>query len=414
MRIAIWHNLPSGGGKRALNDFVRGLLERGHYLESWCPPTANQSYLPLNQLITEHVRNPCWEYKPPTDLISFLNKAQWDIAQLHKTMNEHSMRCAEEIKSKQFDVLFAHPCGSLCIPSIGRYLQIPKVHYVQEPERLLYEAMPTLPWIALPPPGKLWWTPNYLKRFLKDKVKMRAIRIRAREQTLNIRYFDKVLVNSLYSRESILRAYGVNSEVCYLGVDTQKFVDRQLAKDDYVVGLGTFTTIKNIKFVVEALAEIKEARPRLIWIGNYASPSYFQEIKQLAQIRGVEFEPKIMVSDEELVNTLNRARMLVCTPRLEPFGYGPLEANACGLPVVATREGGLRETIIDDVNGLLVDYNPKAVARAIERLLYDQKHARQLGENGRKLVEERWSLSAAIDRVEQKLVEACQRKEING
>src|SRR6266446_7167318 len=46
VKIAVWHNLPSGGGKRALYYHVRGLVERGHTVESWCPPTADQSYLP--------------------------------------------------------------------------------------------------------------------------------------------------------------------------------------------------------------------------------------------------------------------------------------------------------------------------------------------------------------------------------
>ncbi|MHB1599044.1 MAG: hypothetical protein ACYCXY_09175 [Acidimicrobiales bacterium] len=55
MRIAVWHNLPSGGGKRALYDQIRGLLELGHYVESWCPPSADQSFLPLGDLVTEHV-----------------------------------------------------------------------------------------------------------------------------------------------------------------------------------------------------------------------------------------------------------------------------------------------------------------------------------------------------------------------
>src|SRR6476620_3082634 len=56
MRIAIWYNLPSGGAKRALYRHVRGLLERGHEVEAWCPPSANRDFLPLADLIPEHVR----------------------------------------------------------------------------------------------------------------------------------------------------------------------------------------------------------------------------------------------------------------------------------------------------------------------------------------------------------------------
>ena len=54
LRVAIWHHLPSGGGKRALHDHVRGLVERRHTLEAWCPPTADRSFLALSGLVPEH------------------------------------------------------------------------------------------------------------------------------------------------------------------------------------------------------------------------------------------------------------------------------------------------------------------------------------------------------------------------
>src|SRR5262245_43194933 len=55
MRIAVWHNLPSGGGKRALYNLVRGLAARGHEITAWCPPTADPDYLPLNSIVHEKV-----------------------------------------------------------------------------------------------------------------------------------------------------------------------------------------------------------------------------------------------------------------------------------------------------------------------------------------------------------------------
>src|SRR5215467_1711084 len=55
MKIAVWHNLPSGGGKRALYYHVRGLVERGHEITCWSLDTADQSYLPLTEFAREHV-----------------------------------------------------------------------------------------------------------------------------------------------------------------------------------------------------------------------------------------------------------------------------------------------------------------------------------------------------------------------
>jgi glycosyltransferase involved in cell wall biosynthesis len=111
------------------------------------------------------------------------------------------------------------------------------------------------------------------------------------------------------------------------------------------------------------------------------------------------------VSDDELRDTLSRALALVYAPRLEPFGLAPLEANACGLPAIAVAEGGVRETVEDGVNGILVEPEPPAMARAIERLRDDPALAQRLGANAYQIVRERWSLPAAIDRLETRFAE---------
>jgi len=141
----------------------------------------------------------------------------------------------------------------------------------------------------------------------------------------------------------------------------------------------------------------------MIWIANVAEPHHYADIKALASSRDVTFDVRIRVSDAELVDTLNTAMALLYAPRLEPFGLAPIEANACGLPVIAVAEGGVRETVIDEVNGLLVDNDPLAMAKAIERLASDPSLARKLGSNGRAMASEKWSSSAAIDRLETRL-----------
>src|SRR5438132_6563492 len=123
------------------------------------------------------------------------------------------------------------------------------------------------------------------------------------------------------------------------------------------------------------------------------------EMQQLAATRAVELAVKSMATDAELVDLLNRAAAFVYTPRLEPFGFAPLEANACGLPVVAVAEGGVRETVRDGINGLLVEDDPGAIARGVERLLLDPSYAARLGSAGAELVRREWSLPASIDRL---------------
>jgi len=62
MKIAVWHNLSSGGGKRALYHHCNGLAARGHKVEVWCPDTADRSYLPLDEFGTVHVLPLAWRW----------------------------------------------------------------------------------------------------------------------------------------------------------------------------------------------------------------------------------------------------------------------------------------------------------------------------------------------------------------
>lgn len=401
LRIAVWHNLPSGGGKRALYDHVRGLLERGHTVESWCPPTADQTYLPLKELIAEHiVPAKRIERSSNYSLSSLLGLRTHGLNSVIE-IDGYARSCAEEINRGSFDLLFANSSAEIAVSSIGRYVNFPKILYLQEPFRFLYEAEPHLPWMALPRRGL---TPGHLAAMLHNLVRLRGHRIQLREEWLNARAFDRILVNSLYSRESVQRAYGLDASVCYLGVDNYKFVDRHLPRENFIVGLGSIGPRKNIGFVIDALARVPAPRPKLVWTGNSLTPEYLAELELAAQAGKVDFEPRLLIDDDALIDLLNRARLMVYAPKLEPFGFAPLEANACGLPVIAVAEGGVRETVIDGVNGLLVEPDPQSMAEAIEHLMNNPAEARRLGQQGRELVAERWTVKDAAKRLEQQLM----------
>ncbi len=403
MKIAVWHNLPSGGGKRALYYQIRGLLQRGHTVEAWCPTTADQKYLPLNSLIKENVIPMHAQEISKSRVLKQIWYSSFDIHHNIKAIAKHCRQCADEINRGGFDVLFANSSMFMAVAPIARYVRIPKALYLQEPSRPFYEAMPRLPWVAPELTRGFWRKPEYMLEYIRDVVKRRYVSLMAREEWLNIKAYNTVLANSFFSRESILRAYGVNAGVCYLGVDAELFTDRHQRREDFIVGVGSFSPNKNIEFVIKALAYVGNPRPRLLWMGNSSIPQYLDELKQLASLLHVDFEAKEMVSDNELIDVLNHAAMMVYAPRLEPFGFAPLEANACGLPVVAVAEGGVRETVIDGMNGLLVEPDEKAMATAIERIRDDKDYAHSLGQNGRKIVVEKWSLNASIDRIEQRL-----------
>jgi glycosyltransferase involved in cell wall biosynthesis len=98
----------------------------------------------------------------------------------------------------------------------------------------------------------------------------------------------------------------------------------------------------------------------------------------------------------EAMPALYRAsEAVVCTPWYEPFGMVPLEAMACGVPVVATAVGGLSETVEDGVTGALVDdHDPSAVAAALRPYLFDARTRERVGMAGRARACARYSWDA--------------------
>jgi len=263
-----------------------------------------------------------------------------------------------------------------------------------------------LPWVAIPAQSRPWMHRSYMRWFVVDLIRTQKLRVLARDERLNASAFDLILVNSYFSRESLLRIYGLDSTVCYLGVDTALFMHRHHSRDNFVVSVGELTAHKNVEFIINAIAQMRAPRPRLVWIANRGPEWYCEKMRSLAESSGVNFEIRRRMDDNELVETLNRAAAMVYAPRLEPFGYAPLEANACGLPVIAVAEGGIRETLIDGVNGMFVQHQPQMMAKAIQRLADDKLLAARLSDNGSKIVREKWSLNSAVDRLERQLIQA--------
>jgi glycosyltransferase involved in cell wall biosynthesis len=405
MRIAVWHNLPSGGGKRALYYHVRGLVERGHQISCWCLDSADQSYLPLSEFAPERVV-PTEFRKPRAGFTSWLAPWYSEAIARMQAFDEACRRCAQEIAAGQFDLLFANSSVGYYVPFILRHLDMRKVLYLQEPCRFLYEAAPVLPWVygAEEELGSPLFNP---RRIRANYPNLQTLRLQAKQEWLNVQACDRVLVNSYFSRESVLRAYGVAARVCYLGVDTTLFRNLNLERERFIVGIGSIDPIKHIDLAISAVALLPEPRPPLVWIANSGSQSYRDTITELARSSGVELRIQSAISDSELVNILNRATLLLCTPRLEPFGFAVLEANACGLPVVAVAEGGLRETVEHGRNGLLVDSEPASIARAVKLLLDDPSLARRMGKTGVANVTQSWAVEQSVDRLEQNLMEVA-------
>jgi glycosyltransferase involved in cell wall biosynthesis len=133
----------------------------------------------------------------------------------------------------------------------------------------------------------------------------------------------------------------------------------------------------------------------LLIVANGADPAWRRHIEALAERCDVVVEIHTLVKDEALVEVYNRARLLVYAPYLEPFGLAPLEAMACGTPVVAVREGGVRESVRDGETGVLVERDEEAFAAAVAELLADDHKRAQMGSRGVDAVRGFWTLREA-------------------
>lgn len=113
--------------------------------------------------------------------------------------------------------------------------------------------------------------------------------------------------------------------------------------------------------------------------------------RRAAELAGVELE-----FCRDLASQAPGAAMLLYITHEEGLGSAALLAMAAGVPVVASRAGGLPEAVEDGVTGLVVENSPEAIAQAIRRLLADPSGARRMGLKGRQRVAERFTVELMV------------------
>ena len=164
-----------------------------------------------------------------------------------------------------------------------------------------------------------------------------------------------------------------------------------------IVSVGRFVPRKGFDIVVRALPAIPDAE--LVIVGG---PDNAQLDSDPEACRLMQVATELSVADrvqlygsvarEDMPAILRSADVVACTPWYEPFGIVPLEAMACGVPVVASAVGGMLDTVVHDVTGKLV--RPKSapeVAIAINQLMRDDFLRQSLGAVGRDRARARYS-----------------------
>ena len=138
-------------------------------------------------------------------------------------------------------------------------------------------------------------------------------------------------------RKRIADSYGRDSVVIYPPVDTDFYTpDPAIRREDFYLVISAFAPYKRVDLAVEACNRLQR---RLIVIGSG------QDADRLKSLAGPTVEFLGWQKDEVLRDHLRRCRALLF-PGEEDFGIVPVEANACGTPVVAYARGGATETVV--------------------------------------------------------------------
>lgn len=164
-----------------------------------------------------------------------------------------------------------------------------------------------------------------------------------------------------------------------------------------IVTVGRMVQRKGFDVLVEAMRCVPHAE--LVIVGGPAADELAADpeaarLTGLADEMGVGDRVRLIgsVSRADMPAILRSADVVACTPWYEPFGIVPVEAMACGIPVLAAAVGGMLDTVVDGVTGMLVPpRDPHACAGALNAMFADRVRLAQWGRAGRRRAEARYS-----------------------
>ena len=205
------------------------------------------------------------------------------------------------------------------------------------------------------------------------------------------------------------------------GVNLEEFrwkpFESEKFKKDVVIGLiGRITPIKGHPLFLKAMARVTRVFPniKIQIIGDAPKPQYKEELLMLTRRLGLTHAVEFLGTRYDIPELLAKMSILVVpSSGEEAFGRVAIEAGACGVPVIATRMGGLVDIIEDEKNGLLVPpEDPAALAEAVIRLLKNSQLAAAMTVSLRQKVEKEFGLELMFQKTLAVYKETLKQKRI--
>jgi len=222
-------------------------------------------------------------------------------------------------------------------------------------------------------------------------------------RTYAARFADKIITTSHFSQEEIIKYLGANPDrvvVIYSGVNREIFKPHKDQEEisevkrryglptRYILTTGSYAPHKNHLSLIEAYrrSNLPKIGVGFVMVGPNDASGYrkgYNLVKEEVEKRGLSGRVKVLPSVplDDLVLFYNGAEFFTTASLYEGFGLTPLEAMACGVPVIASRVAAIPE-ICGDAACYADPNNPMKYAELFDRLIADTALRHQLVEKG--------------------------------
>lgn len=238
-------------------------------------------------------------------------------------------------------------------------------------------------------PMRYLWEPELYGPALNGSFRGRLLELLAEElkrwDLENSRRVNSFVAISETVRKRIQRVYARDAETIYPCVDLDFYCPADVERGDFYLAFSALVPQKRIELAVEAF---NQNRRRLLIVGS--GPCH----RRLSQMAGDTVRLLGWLPDCEVRELYRTARALIF-PGCEDFGLVPVEAQACGCPVIAYGRGGLTETVIDGETGVFFSSQTteslnEAVRRFEEATFDSTKVVSNAGRFSRERFQESW------------------------
>lgn len=330
-KIAIVHNLTSGGAVRVLNE-TNKLLSQKYIIKIFSPPK--------NKFSGKNT----------------LQKVMGYTHYIYKTLPDYYQRISREVNKGGYHAAVVHPDTYLKAPYLLFYLRVKSIYILHEPPREFYEPL------------------YYHAPLVKDKLfTILRIPIVILDRIVS-KKASHIVVNSKFSKNKIDKIYGVKSRVIYPGLTSKLVLTRRNTKrKNLCLSVGSLLPYKGHELTIEAIGMMSK-RPQLVVVGNGREVEK-NNLKKLAKKKGVQLRIINKISDKGLSELYKSARVYINSAYQEPFGISSLEALNSGENLVTVNECGTQELKKFFGNRVIVvNRTPKSISKGINKMI-NQKNS---------------------------------------